>query len=99
MKIAVYKDMFANNCGADIAVNNLATGLGERGYEVMLFDKSEFEAKVRGDYDVIISTGTNEILDLARVEGLPPNFPIGRFIFTGAGSKRTRRRFKNALES
>lgn len=72
MKIAVYKDTFANNRGADIAVKNLAVGLVERGHVVTLFDKSEFEAKVCGDYDVIISTGTNEILDLAKVDGLPP---------------------------
>lgn len=72
MKIAVYKDTFANNRGADIAVKNLAAGLSERGHGVMLFDKSQFAEKVRGDYDVIISTGTNEILDLAKVEGLPP---------------------------
>ena len=72
MKIAIYKDTFANNRGADIAVKNLAAGLSERGHEVTLFDKTQFAEKVRGDYDVIISTGTNEILDLARVEGLPP---------------------------
>jgi glycosyltransferase involved in cell wall biosynthesis len=72
MKIAIYKDTFANNRGADIAVKNLALGLTGRGHIVTLFDKSEFAEKVRGDYDVIISTGTNEILDLAKVEGLPP---------------------------
>lgn len=72
MKIAIYKDTFANNRGADIAVKNLAAGLEERGHAVTLFDKAEFDAKVRGDYDVIISTGTNEILDLAQIEGLPP---------------------------
>ena len=72
MKIAIYKDTFANNRGADIAVKNLAVGLGGRGHEVTLFDKTEFSAKVRGDYDVIISTGTNEILDLIEVDGLPP---------------------------
>lgn len=72
MKIAIYKDTFANNRGADIAVRNLAAGLEERGHAVTLFDKMEFVVKVRGDYDVIISTGTNEILDLAKVEGLPP---------------------------
>jgi glycosyltransferase involved in cell wall biosynthesis len=72
MKIAIYKDTFANNRGADIAVKNLAAGLAERGHAVTLFDKSEFAEKVRGDYDVIISTGTNEILDLAKVDGLPP---------------------------
>lgn len=72
MKIAIYKDTFVNNRGADIAVKNLASGLLERGHEVTLFDKSEFAEKVRGDYDVIISTGTNEILDLSKVDGLPP---------------------------
>lgn len=72
MKIGIYKDTFANNRGADIAVKNLAAGLSARGHAVTLFDKSEFAAKVRGDYDVIISTGTNEILDLAKVDGLPP---------------------------
>ncbi len=72
MKIGIYKDTFANNRGADIAVKNLAAGLGERGHAVTLFDKSEFAEKVRGDYDVIISTGTNEILDLSKVDGLPP---------------------------
>jgi glycosyltransferase involved in cell wall biosynthesis len=72
MKIAIYKDTFANNRGADIAVKNLAAGLGERGHSVTLFEKREFAEKVRGDYDAIISTATNEILDLAEVEGLPP---------------------------
>ena len=72
MKICIYKDTFANNRGADIAVKNLSAGLSERGHVVTLFDKSEFAEKVRGDYDVIVSTGTNEILDLAKVDGLPP---------------------------
>lgn len=72
MKIAIYKDTFQNNRGADIAVKNLAAGLSERGHEVTLFTKIELEAKIRGEYDVIISTGTNEILDLAKFEGLPP---------------------------
>ena len=72
MKIGIYKDTFANNRGADIAVKNLATGLSERGHAVTLFDRAVFAEKVCGDYDVIISTGTNEILDLAKVDGLPP---------------------------
>ena len=72
MKIAIYKDTFANNRGADIAVKNLAAGLSERAHAVTLFDKSEFAAKVRGEYDVIVSAGTNEILDLVKVNGLPP---------------------------
>mgnify|MGYP003321664296 CR=1 FL=1 len=57
MKIAIYKDTFANNRGADIAVKNLASGLSERRHAVTLFDKSEFAEKVCGDYDVIISNG------------------------------------------
>ncbi len=72
MKIGIYKDTFSNNRGADIAVKNLAAGLGERGHAVTLFDKSQFAEKVRNDYDAIISTGTNEILDLAKVDCLPP---------------------------
>ena len=72
MKIAIYKDTFANNRGADIAVKNLAVGLGVRGHSVTLFDRAVFAEKVRGDYDFIISTGTNEILDLSKVDGLPP---------------------------
>ena len=72
MDIAIYKDTFVNNRGADIAIRNLAAGLSERGHVVTLFDKSGFAKKVCGDYDVIISTGTNEILDLAKLDGLPP---------------------------
>jgi glycosyltransferase involved in cell wall biosynthesis len=72
MKVAIYKDTFVNNRGADIAVRNLAAGLSERGHEVTLFDKAKFAEKVCGDYDVIISTGTNEILDLAKIDNLPP---------------------------
>ena len=72
MRIGIYKDTFANNRGADIAVKNLAAGLNERGHIVTLFDKTEFAAKVHGDYDLIVSTGTNEILDLDKIEGLPP---------------------------
>ena len=34
MKLAIYKDTFANNRGADIAVKNLAEGLVERGHSV-----------------------------------------------------------------
>lgn len=72
MKIAFYKDTFANNRGADIAVKNLAAGLVERGHLVTLFTKPEFDEKVKGDYDVILSAGTNEIQDLANVPNLPP---------------------------
>lgn len=72
LKIAVYKDTLANNRGADVAVRNLVEGLAERGHAVTLITRDEFAAKIRGGYDVIVSTGTNEILDLAEVDGLPP---------------------------
>lgn len=72
MKIAIYKDTFSNNRGADVAVKNLASGLSERGHAVTLFDKTRFDSEIRGDYDVIVSTGTNEILDLAKAGPLPP---------------------------
>lgn len=32
MRIGIYKDIFANNRGADIAVKNLAARLAERGH-------------------------------------------------------------------
>lgn len=72
MKVAIYKDTFANNRGADIAVKNLATGLSERGHAVTLFTKPELAEKVHGDYDVIVSAGTNEIRDLMKFSNLPP---------------------------
>ena len=71
-KVAIYKDTLANNRGADAAVRSLADGLAERGHVVTLFTKDEFDSKVRDDYGVIISAGTNEIMDLAKVDGLPP---------------------------
>lgn len=64
MKISIYKDTFANNRGADVAVKNLAAGLVERGHDVTLFDKAEFAAKTVLPCDVFVSTGTNELLDL-----------------------------------
>ncbi len=72
MKIAIYKDTLANNRGADIAVRNLAAGLSERGHDVTLFEKTELREKAHGGYDVMIAAGTNEILDLAKMDGLPP---------------------------
>lgn len=33
MRIAIYKNIFDNNCGADIAVKNLTDGLAERGID------------------------------------------------------------------
>ena len=51
MKIGIYKDTFANNRGADIAVKNLVAWLVEREHSVTLFDRAVFAEKVYGDYD------------------------------------------------
>ena len=73
MRIALYKDTLANNRGADRAVRNLAAGLVERGHEAVLFEKPELMVRLRERWDVIISTGTNELLDLvAAGRRLPP---------------------------
>ena len=72
MKIAVYKDNLATGRGADRAVRNFAAGLAERGHDVSLMEKAEFAARVLGtggltgeSFDVIVATGSNEIVDLA----------------------------------
>ena len=65
MKIAVYKDTFAAQRGADMAVQFLIDGLRERGYDVVVV--TDADADVRGRIsgcDVCIAAGTNEILVL-----------------------------------
>ena len=72
MKIAVYKDNLATGRGADRAVRNFAAGIAERGHAVALMEKAEFSARILGtdgltaeSFDVIVATGSNEIVDLA----------------------------------
>ena len=72
MKIGIYKDTLANRRGADIAVRNLAEGLHERGYDVVLFEKHQLADNINRGYDILISAGTNEILDLSQFTVLPP---------------------------
>ena len=76
MKIGIYKDTLANRRGADAAVLALAEGLrgtvgeqswsdgGEQRREVVVFEKKDFEKRIKEPWDVMISTGTNELLDL-----------------------------------
>jgi glycosyltransferase involved in cell wall biosynthesis len=71
MKIAVYKDSLATGRGADRAVRNFAAGLAERGHDVSLLEKGEFLSQMaacekgeRDPFDVIVATGSNEIVDL-----------------------------------
>ena len=71
MKIGVYKDTFARGRGADIAVRQLVDGLVERGHAAVAFEKAELVERLREAWDVIISTGTNELLDLNGFVGAP----------------------------
>ena len=71
MKVGIYKDTLSNRRGADIAVLALAEGLRERlgttkntKHTVVVFDKKDFEKRITEPWDVVISTGTNELLDL-----------------------------------
>lgn len=73
IRIGIYKDTLANRRGADVAVLNLADGLGERGHVAEVFEKGALAEKVREPWDVVIATGTNELLDLAAI--FPKKFP------------------------
>ena len=71
MRIAVYKDSLSTGRGADCAVRNFAAGLAERHHVVLLMEKPEFLGRMaeRGGieqdpFDVIVATGSNEIVDL-----------------------------------
>ena len=64
MKIAVYKDNLSTGRGADRAVRNFAAGLAERGHSVALFERAELSARLEERWDVIVATGSNEIVDL-----------------------------------
>ena len=80
MRIGIYKDTLANNRGADKAVITLAEGLRERGYDAVRFEKSDFAARMKEPWNVVISTGTNELLDLydyfsLRLKKNDPLFP------------------------
>ena len=64
MKIGIYKDTLANRRGADFAVLALAEGLRERGHDAVVFEKGDFGRRMSEKWDVVISTGTNELCDL-----------------------------------
>ena len=71
MRIGIYKDTLANGRGADVAVKRLAVGLAERKNEVVVFEKDEISARLLEHWDVVISAGTNELLDLSGYSGAP----------------------------
>ena len=69
MKIAVYKDNLSTGRGADRAVRNFAAGLSERGHDVSLMERQDFMRFISAGggadaVDVIVATGSNEIVDL-----------------------------------
>ena len=64
MKIGIYKDTLANRRGADFAVLAIADGLRERGHDAVVFEKGDFGKRMAETWDVVISTGTNELCDL-----------------------------------
>lgn len=64
MRIAVYKDSLSTGRGADRAVRNFAAGLAERGHDTVLFEKAALSARLAERWDVIVATGSNEIVDL-----------------------------------
>jgi len=72
MRIGIYKDTLANSRGADKAVIALAEGLREHGHDAVLFEKSDFAVRMKEPWDVVISTGTNELLDLYNHFSLRP---------------------------
>ena len=79
MRIAIYKDTLRNGRGADAATAALAEGLRERGYDVSLltqdgmgfpgssFRAARFDAREVANCDVIVSSGTNELLSLGDI--------------------------------
>ena len=71
MRIVVYKDSLSTGRGADAAVKNFAAGLAERGHDVALMERPEFMSRIlgpgskdEGDFDVVVATGSNEIVDM-----------------------------------
>lgn len=88
MKIGVYKDTLANRRGADVAVLALAEGLAERGHEAVVFEKPKLAQLLSEKWDIIISTGTNELLDLREYSKAPivqqfhthPSYPFRHWL-------------------
>ena len=75
MKIAICKDTLANRRGADFAVMGLSEGLTERGHDVSLLERGEYMVRLKERlWDVVISAGTNELLDIAEL--FPGVFPF-----------------------
>ena len=97
MRIGVYKDTLSNRRGADFAVLSLAEGLRERGHDAIVFEKPDFKKRIAEQWDVVISTGTNELLDIYNHENLvnpvQRQFPVIQQFHTNPKSQFKWKRF------
>lgn len=64
MRIAIYKDSLSTGRGADRAVKNFAASLAGLGHDAVLFEKGALAGKLREEWDVVVATGSNEIVDI-----------------------------------
>ena len=64
MKIAIYKDNLSTGRGADRAVKNFAASLAARGHDAVLFEREALAEKLHEKWDVVVATGSNEIVDI-----------------------------------
>ena len=97
VRIGIYKDTLANRRGADFAVLALADGLRERGHDAVVFEKGDFGRRMSEKWDVVISTGTNELLDIYNHENLvnpvQRQFPVIQQFHTNPKSQFKWKRF------
>ena len=91
MRVGIYKDTFANGRGADVAVKRLAAGLTARGHEAVAFERESLAARLAERWDVVISAGTNELLDLAALGY--SSAPVIQQFHTNPQSQFKRKRF------
>lgn len=93
MRIGIYKDTLANGRGADVAVLSLAEGLRNRGHDAVVFEKPDLARRVAEPWDVVVSAGTNELLDLS---GFKLSCPLIQQFHTNPKSQFKRKRiFRN----
>lgn len=72
-RLSIYKDDLAAGRGADIAVKNFAKMMAARGWDVELFDRPRFADAIKRPCDLMVATGTNELVELA--DAFPESFP------------------------
>lgn len=97
VRIGIYKDTLANRRGADFAVLALAEGLRERGHDAVVFEEGDFAKRMTERWDIVISTGTNELLDIYNhvnlVNPVQRQFPVIQQFHTNPKSQLKWKRF------